>query len=62
MSDLSAPFSVSTPKLQVPPVSYATMSLFFRPLKTGIHHCTFNIVVDGNHVRSYLLRGEGIQL
>lgn len=60
ISALSSPFSVSTPKFHVPPNSYVTMSVIFRPVETGMHHSTLNVMVSGRHARSYLLRGEGV--
>lgn len=60
VSDLSSPFSVSTPRFQVPSGSYVTMSVLFRPLEFGTHHSTLNVLVDGNQVRTYLLCGEGV--
>lgn len=61
VSDLSSPFSVSTTKFYVPPASYVTMSVLFRPIESGMHHSTLNVIVNGRHTRSYLLRGEGMQ-
>lgn len=60
ISDLSSPFSVSTPKFYVPPASYFTMNVVFRPVTPGMHHSTLNVIVNGRHARSYLLRGEGV--
>ncbi|XP_034237837.1 uncharacterized protein LOC117643194 isoform X2 [Thrips palmi] len=60
ISDLSSPFSVSTPTFYVPPASYFTMSVIFRPVKSGVHHSTLNVIVNGKHARSYLLQGEGV--
>lgn len=60
ISDLTSPFSVSTPKFYVPSNSYVTMSVLFRPVESGTHHRTLSIIIDGNNARSYLLRGEGV--
>lgn len=60
ISDLSNPFSVSTPKFHVPSHSYATMKVFFRPTDSGTHHSTLNVMVNEKSVRIYMLQGEGV--
>ncbi|KAK3907114.1 Centrosomal protein of 192 kDa [Frankliniella fusca] len=60
ISDMSSPFSVSTPKFHVPSHSYVTMSVLFRPIESGTHHRSLSIFIDGCNIRTYLLRGEGV--
>lgn len=59
-SSPSSPFSVSTSAFHLPSNSYITMSILFKPTESGIHHSTLNISVDGNHIRSYFLKGESV--